>query len=301
MARELEDPRPELEEDDEGGPVKTFLEHLEDLRWVIIKCVSALVLGMVICLAAAPVLMSILQYPLVEAFGSSGDGTGQQGAGLTSEGGGEGAGQSGGSDASIRITFLGPLGGVISSMKVALYGGLCLALPFLIYFIADYILPALKRTEKKFFLRAFIVGGGLFLSGVALCYFWILEISLRGMAAYNKWLGLPADVWRAEEYFQFVTLFMMLMGLCFELPIVLLSLVKLGIIDHSNLRSSRPYFILGIFGVIAFITPDFISTFFLAIPVIILLEACIWIAWYWDRQEKRATETAAAKGSNQTD
>jgi sec-independent protein translocase protein TatC len=268
MAHELEEHRPELEEvDDEGGPIKTFLEHLEDLRWVIIKCLSALVLGMVVCLAASPWLMAFLKRPLLQT------------------------------GAAIEIQFLGPLGGIFSSMKIAFYGGLCLALPFLLYFIAEYIMPALKRTEKKFFMRAFIVGGGLFLAGVAMCYFVALQVSLRGMAAYNAWLGLPADLWRAEEYFQFVTLFMILMGLCFELPIVLLSLVKLGIIDHNNLRQSRPYFVLGIFFVIAFITPDFISTFFLVIPVLILLEICIWIAWYWDRQQKR-TEENLAKNSN---
>jgi sec-independent protein translocase protein TatC len=263
MADELEEQSPGLEElDDEGGPVKTFLEHLEDLRWVIIKCLAALLLAMVFCLAASPLLMGFLMRPLLQT------------------------------GAEIRIEFLGPLGGIFSSMKIAFYGGLCLALPFLLYFIAEYVMPALKRSEKKFFMRAFMFGGGLFLAGVALCYFVALQISLKGMAAYNAWLGLPADLWRAEEYFQFVTLFMILMGLCFELPIVLLSLVKLGIIDHTNLRKSRPYFILGISFLIAFITPDFVSTIFLVIPVLILVEICIWIAWYWDRQRKRADSTA---------
>jgi sec-independent protein translocase protein TatC len=265
MPHELEDHRPELDgEEDEGGPVKTFLEHLEDLRWVIIKCLTALVLAMVVCLAASPWLMAFLKRPLLQT------------------------------GAAIEIQFLGPLGGIFSSMKIAFYGGLCIALPFLLYFIGEYIMPALKRSEKKFFLRAFMLGGVLFLAGVSLCYFVALQISLKGMAAYNAWLGLPADLWRAEEYFQFVTLFMILMGLCFELPIILLSLVKLGIIDHTNLRKSRPYFILGISFLIAFITPDFVSTIFLVVPVLILIEICIWIAWYWDRQRKRAEEALAA-------
>jgi sec-independent protein translocase protein TatC len=187
----------------------------------------------------------------------------------------------------------------MSSMKIALYGGICLSLPFILYFIMEFVMPALKRHEKKFFLRAFLVGGGLFMLGLIICYFWVLEISLRGMASYNKWLNLPADVWRAEEYFQFVTVFMLAMGICFELPILVLGLVKLGLVDYRALSKSRPYFFIGIFGTIAFITPDFISTFFLVIPVFILLEICIWIAWYWERQRKAAEKALATAESEE--
>jgi sec-independent protein translocase protein TatC len=276
MASEPEDQRPQPEEEEEGGPVKTFLEHLEDLRWVFIKCGSALLLGLVICLAAAPQLVYVLQWPLLSVN-----------AALPL-------------DNQIKIIFLGPLGGVVSSMKIALYGGICLSLPFVLYFIGEFVMPALKRHEKKFFLRAFMIGGGLFLGGLMICYFWVLEISLRGMAAYNQWLRLPADVWRAEEYFQFVTVFMLGMGLTFELPIVVLALVKLGVLDHRTLSKSRPYFFVILFGVIAFITPDFISTFFLVIPVLVLLEICIWISWYWDRQRRAAEASLAASGTQQT-
>lgn len=277
MASELEDNRPHEEEEgeEEGGPVKTFLEHLEDLRWVFIKCGAALVLGLVLCLAAAPQLVAFLQWPLWNVN-----------ANLPEEN-------------QITIIFLGPLGGVMASMKIALYGGITLSLPFILYVIGDFVMPALKRNEKKFFLRAFIVGGGLFMTGLMICYFWVLEISLRGMAAYNQWLKLPADVWRAEEYFQFVTVFMLGMGLCFELPIVVLGLVKLGLVEHRTLSRSRPYFFVGIFGTIAFITPDFISTFFLVIPVFVLLEICIWISWYWERQKRAAESALAARGSEE--
>lgn len=275
MVSESEEKSPLEEEDEEGGPIKTFLEHLEDLRWVFIKCGSSLLLGLVICLAAAPQLVNFLQWPLLNVN-----------AGLPPEN-------------QIQIMFLGPLGGVMSSMKIALYGGICLSLPFILYFIMEFVMPALKRHEKKFFLRAFLVGGGLFMLGLIICYFWVLEISLRGMASYNKWLNLPADVWRAEEYFQFVTVFMLAMGICFELPILVLGLVKLGLVDYSALSKSRPYFFIGIFGTIAFITPDFISTFFLVIPVFILLEICIWIAWYWERQRKAAEKALATAESEE--
>lgn len=259
MAQEPDDPlSPVAEEDDEGGPVKTFLEHLEDLRWVIIKVGAALLIGMVACLGGAPQLIQFLTWPLIN------------------------------SGANIQLQFFGPMGGFVVSMKLALYGGITCALPFILYFIGSYVMPALKRHEKRFFLRAFIVGAGLFLLGGMLCYFFVLGITLKATAQYNQWLGLPADYWRAEEYFQFVTLFMIGMGLSFELPILVLSLVKLGIIQHRWLAKGRPYFFVISFALVAFITPDFVSTFFLVVPMLALMEICIWISWWWDRQKRRA-------------
>jgi len=180
------------------------------------------------------------------------------------------------------------------SMKIALYGGITLALPFILYIIGAFVMPALKRNEKTFFLRAFIIGAGLFLLGVMTCYFWILGITLKATTQFNAWLGLPTDIWRAEEYFQFVTLFMMGMGLSFELPIVVLSLVKIGLVQHSWLSKGRPYFYVALFAVVSFITPDFVSTFFIMIPLVVLMEICIVISWFWERQ-KRAADRAQLK------
>ncbi|MGZ8901021.1 MAG: twin-arginine translocase subunit TatC [Limisphaerales bacterium] len=256
---------PETEEE-EGGPVKTFLEHLEDLRWVLIKCFTSLMLGMVTCLVAASYVTAFLQAPL------------------------EGSG--------MKLESIGPIGPVVISMKIALYGGVTLALPFILYFIADFVLPALRRHEKKYFKLAFFIGTGLFLAGVSLCYFVILEISLRGLMAMNKWLGLSATFWRAEEYFSFVLMFMMGMGLSFELPVVLLTLVRMGVISHQTLVKSRAYLLISNLVICAFITPDAVSTIFMVIPVQALIEICIMISRYWERQ-KRIAEAAALAASKQ--
>ena len=264
MVKEPADPHPDSDEDEDGGPIKSFLEHLEDLRWVFIKCLSALLIGLVACLAAAPQLLSILQRPLKQ------------------------------SGAPITLQIFGPIGSVTVSLKVALYGGLTLSLPFILYFIAQFVVPALKKNEKKYFVRAFIVGTGLFLAGVIMCYFFVLKISLWGMSQYAAWLGLPAEIWRAEEYFQFVTLFMMGMGVSFEFPVILLTLVKMGLLEHRTLVKSRPYLFIIIFSLCAFITPDFISTFFMVIPVLVLMEICILISGHWERQKRRAAEAEAS-------
>jgi sec-independent protein translocase protein TatC len=269
MATEPEDVRPEAEEEEEGGPIKTFLEHLEDLRWVLIKVGASLLVGMVACLAGAPQIIEFLKWPL-HTVGSK-----------------------------IELQFLDPIGGFMISMKIALYGGITLALPAILYFIAAFVMPALKRNEKTFFLRAFIIGGGLFLLGGMTCYFWVLGITLKATVQYNAWLRVPTSLWRAEDYFQFVTMFMLGMGLSFELPILILSLVKIGVVQHSWLTKGRPYFYLAVFATVSFITPDFVSTFFIMIPLVILMEICILISWIWERQKRAAEARLVADGSKQ--
>ncbi len=266
MADEPLEPIPLDEE--EGGPVKTFLEHLEDLRWVLIKCFSALLLGMVTCLAGASAITTILTEPVLWA-------------GLTEQ----------------AIGGLSPLSGFTISMKMALWGGITLALPFILYFVGEFVVPALKKNERKYFLGAFAVGSILFLAGMLLCYFVILPISLKGLVAYNNWIGIKTELWRAEEYFQFVIMFMVGMGLSFEIPVLILTLVRLGIIPHGTLVKGRAYFFIANLVLCSFITPDPVSTIFMVLPVQLLLEICILISKHWERQKRlaEAAELAASK------
>ena len=247
--------------DDEGGPVKPFLDHLEDLRWVMIKCVTALIAGMTICMPAVPYLINFLKRPL---------------------------------PAATKLEFMGPLDGFWISMKLSFFGGIILSLPFILYFIMGYVLPALKKNERKYVLRAISIGAGLFLAGASLCYFVMMPISLKAVIQYNAWMGIPTTFWRAQEYFSFVTWFMLGMGLAFEMPVVILTLVKLGIIEHSFLVKSRRYVFVINLVVCAFITPDPLTTVFMIIPMQILLEACSWISRDWERQKKRALEALMA-------
>ncbi len=266
MADEPLQPIPAAEEE-EGGPVKTFLEHLEDLRWVLIKCFVAILLAMVTCLVGASYIVEFLKWPLLNS-------------------------QSG-----IRLETLGPIGGVTISMKIAMYGGITLALPFVLYFIGEFVLPALKKHEKAYFMRAFIIGGGLFMAGMMLCYFVILEISLKGLVAFNRWLQLDATMWNSADYFSFVIMFMVGMGLSFEVPVLILTLVRMGLIQHETLVKSRAYLFIGNLVVCAFITPDAVSTIFMVLPVQVLMEICILISRHWDRQKKiaEAAELAASR------
>src|SRR5512139_500264 len=110
MADEPEAEHLDEQPEEEGGPVKTFLEHLEDLRWVLIKCLVSLMLGMVTCLVAGSYIVEFLKWPLDK------------------------------SESGIRLETLGPVGGITISLKIALYGGITIALPLILYFIAEFVL-----------------------------------------------------------------------------------------------------------------------------------------------------------------
>ncbi|MCD8533872.1 MAG: twin-arginine translocase subunit TatC [Verrucomicrobia bacterium] len=121
-----------------------------------------------------------------------------------------------------------------------------------------------------------------------MAYYWVAPISIKAFIGLGEWLKSPPAVWTAESYYGFVPKLVLGMGLAFELPIVILTLVKLNIISAEFLVNGRRYMIMANLILSAFITPqDVISTIMLAAPLQILFEICILIARHWDKQEKR--------------
>jgi sec-independent protein translocase protein TatC len=258
------DPESTPEEEEEGGPVKSFLEHLEDLRWVLIKIIASLLVSMTVCMVAAPVIVKLLMRPKE----------------MTDLG------------RRVELVWLHPLGAFASMMKIGFWGGLALAIPIILWVVANFVMPALKRNEKPYFRNAFIIGGGLFFAGALMCYFLVLPIAIAGMVQIADWMGVPTHQWTADEYFQFSVMFMLGMGLSFEIPVIILTLVKMGIIPHEWMEKGRMYFFIANMVICAIITPDAVSTIFMVVPVQILLEICIQIAKRWEKQ-KRIAEAAS--------
>ena len=188
----------------------------------------------------------------------------------------------------IELVNLSPAGGFVVAFQVALYGGMVLASPFIFYFIASFVFPALKMREQKHVYRGLFFGVGLFLIGVAFCYFILMPVALAAAQMYSNWLGIGAFQWRAEDYISFVCKFMLGMGLGFELPVVLLTLVKIGVLNYSTLSKARRYMIVInlILGAVL-TTPEPITQLVMFVPLQLLYEITVWIAWYWDRQEKK--------------
>jgi sec-independent protein translocase protein TatC len=323
------DPASEHPDEAEGGPVKTFLEHLEDLRWVLIKSLTALGVAVLLCLLAGNYVVQIIKWPLTHAtisypgtnqivtvsFGTNRLGAFQ----LTAEqqkalnlgtnrfvsvqveplviGTNQVLGWHASSDPAaiadaqrlkIDLINLGPAGGFVVAFQVAIYGGTVLASPFIFYFVAAFVFPALKLRERKYIYRGLAFGGGLFLTGVAFCYFILMPVALAAAQMYSHWLGFGAFQWRAEDYISFVCRFLLGMGLGFELPVVILTLVKIGILDYRTLSKARRYVIVInlILGAVL-TTPEPITQLVMFVPLQVLYEITVWIAWYWNRRDQK--------------
>ncbi|MGA2871097.1 MAG: twin-arginine translocase subunit TatC, partial [Verrucomicrobiota bacterium] len=188
----------------------------------------------------------------------------------------------------IDLINLSPAGGFFVAFQVALYGGTLLASPFIFYFVMSFVFPALKMRERKYVYRGLFFGGGLFLAGVSFCYFILMPVSLSASQTYSNWLGFGALQWRAEDYISFVCRFLLGMGLGFELPVVILTLVKIGVLGYSTLRGMWRYMIVInlILGAVL-TTPEVVTQVLMAVPLYLLYEITVWVAWYWDWQEKK--------------
>jgi sec-independent protein translocase protein TatC len=186
-----------------------------------------------------------------------------------------------------ELVYFDPSAPFLSSLHLAFYGGILFSSPFIFYFLAQFILPALKIREKKYVLRACGVGVGLFFGGVSFCYFFVMARALKFAEWWALWMGVRVPEWRAETYFSFVTKFMLGMGLGFELPVVMLALVKIGILDYRKLAAMRRYMIVInlILGALL-TTPEVFTQVVMAIVLQVLFEISVWIAWYWDQEDR---------------
>ena len=330
-----------------GGPVKSFLEHMEDLRWVLIRCVAALGVAMVACLAGAPLIVDFLSRPLGEAKQFLTENRKEtlleeskseilvrmtedevfripvntnlleeayQMLNLTNvtepqpfnlrpvveEGklqlllqpdtniltSTDDAGKAG-----PELKSMSPLSGFLVALQMAFYGGIMVALPFILYFLGQFIFPALRKKEKKYLTMSVIIGGGLFFLGAAFCYFLLMKIALSTAALFANWLDFGADMWRAEDYIKFVCKFMIGMGLAFELPVVILLLVKIGVLDYKKLAKFRMYWVVINLVLASVLTPpDIITQVLMALPMQLFYELSVLIAWIWYRRDKKREE-----------
>ncbi|MFM8468428.1 MAG: twin-arginine translocase subunit TatC [Limisphaerales bacterium] len=320
----------------EGGPVKPFLEHLEDLRWVIIKVAISLLIGMTFCLFAADRIVAIFKWPLERStqispdprqhisvmFGPKevinfkvdplntnrppgvtnfvawpviptnryvelelvplADGTNQT---LTLRV--RKVSEQVPFEKAKPIIYKGIAAPFINSLHIAFFGGLLLAFPFVGFFLVQFILPALREKERKYFIKAMVPATLLFTVGVCLCYFLILPLALRAADQYAAWMGVDIPFLEADEYFGFCIKFMIGMGAGFEMPVILLALVKIGLLDYAKLAGFRRYMILInlILGALL-TTPEVLTQVAMFIPLQILYELTIWIAWYWEQPDR---------------
>ncbi len=252
-------PDDELDKDQ----TKSFLEHLEDLRGTIVKCALSLVGGMVIAIPLAPLVLKLIKRPLYNA------------------------------DLDIDVdTFLKVMemaGGLAIAMKIVFWGGLLFSVPFLVYFIWEFVFPGLTRRERRTVRCAAGFAAMLFAMGVCMGYFMTLPVAIQLMFKINAWMGVECNFVRLTNYVAFVLKLLIAFGLAFELPVVLMALGHLGLVSATQLREKRRHVLVGLLVLAMILTPpDPVTQLLMAVPMAALYEICIWLIWLKERRDAKA-------------
>lgn len=218
----------------------SLIEHLDELRTRIIISLIAFLVGFVICFIFRSYLLDLLVTPLGDR----------------------------------KLLTLSPTESFMAVFKVSAYCGLILASPVIIYQIWAFVAPALKSKEKKIVVVASIFTSILFLVGVAFAWVFVLPRVLDFLLNYEG--DFFDQQIQANRYFSFVSLFLLGFGIIFETPVMILTLVRMGVVDAQQLGKNRKYALLIGCVVSAVLTPpDIFSMLAMVIPFVLLYEASI--------------------------
>jgi sec-independent protein translocase protein TatC len=195
-----------------------------------------------------------------------------------------------------RMIATGVITPFLVPLKVGLMAAFLIALPVVLYQAWAFVAPGLYQHEKKMAMPLVIGSTVLFLAGVAYCYFVVFGWIFKFIIHFAPKSITPApDI---EAYLNFVLTMFVAFGVTFEVPLVEVVLVRMGLVTVAKLRDIRSYVIVGAFVIAAVVTPpDVISQLLLAIPMCLLYEfgilLCIFAEKMWGKPEKRDEEEQA--------
>jgi sec-independent protein translocase protein TatC len=241
---------------------ESFISHLVELRSRLVRAVGV-VLAIFVVLFLYPgsgYIYDILALPLMNAL--------PEGAKMIATG--------------VITPFMVPV-------KVTALVGFMVALPYVLYQAWAFVAPGLYEHEKKFAMPLIVASSVLFFLGVAFCYFFVFGKVFAFIHDFAPKSITPApDI---EAYFSFVITMFLAFGITFEIPIVVIVLVRMGIVTVEKLREARPYVVVGAFVVAAVVTPpDVLSQFMLAVPMCLLYEAGLFLSRFVGTRPKAESE-----------
>jgi sec-independent protein translocase protein TatC len=241
---------------------ESFISHLVELRQRLVRAVGAVAAIFVVLFIypGSGFIYDLLALPLMNAL--------PEGSKMIATG--------------VITPFMVPV-------KVTVLVGFMVALPYVLYQAWAFVAPGLYEHEKKLALPLIVASSVLFFLGVAFCYFFVFGKVFAFIHDFAPKSITPApDI---EAYFSFVITMFLAFGVTFEIPIVVIVLVRMGIVTVEKLREARPYVIVGAFVVAAVVTPpDVLSQFMLAVPMCLLYEAGLFLARFVGARPKPESE-----------
>jgi sec-independent protein translocase protein TatC len=240
----------------------TFISHLVELRTRVMKASAAIIVVFLCLMPFAGRIYDILAHPMMVAL-----------------------------PAGSKMIATGVITPFLIPVKVTLLVAFLIALPWVLYQAWAFVAPGLYAHEKKLVAPLVISSSVLFVAGVGFCYFFVFGVVFKFVNDFA-----PASVSVApdiDSYFGFVMTMFLAFGLTFEVPIVVIVLVRMGLVSVEKLREIRPYVIVGAFVVAAIVTPpDIMSQLLLAVPICVLYEAGLWVAPLFAKITRAPEETA---------
>lgn len=213
-----------------------LLEHLTELRTRLIRLVCVLAVGFVVCFIFAEQIYNFLLVPFEDA-----------------------AQRVRGDDLALELIFTAPLEFFFVKVKLAFFGAIVLAFPWLAYEIYGFVSPGLYKNEKGAFAPFLIGAPALFVSGMAFVYYFVLPFVMRfalGQEQLSSGDGPTIQLLtRVSDYLNLVTTLILAFGLSFQLPVLLMLLGMAGIVNSAMLIKFWKFALLGVFVFAAFVTP----------------------------------------------
>lgn len=232
-----------------------FLDHLEELRWRLIKCIVSIFIGAIIVYFFASEVMQLLVRPHNLIAKSS------------------------------KLIFLEPTGGFMVHLEIALFGGIIISLPVIFFQLWKFIAPGLYERERSWVIIIIFVSTLSFLIGASFAYLVMIPIGLKFLLGFQSEL-LTANL-TIQKYLSFVLTLVFVSGMIFELPLVSFFLTKIGLLNPRFLREKRRYGIVVILILAALLTPpDLMTQVLLAVPLVLLYEISILVSYFTSRGTK---------------
>ncbi len=242
----------------------SIVEHLDELRTRLIICVAAFGIAWGFTVWQNDLILRIVNQPLPRG---------------------------------LEPITLGPAEAFYTTITNAAYAAIIIALPVILYQLYAFLLPAFSPTERRVALPLLLLVPVLFIAGVVFCYFVVLEPALDFLLNFN------ADEFntqvRARDYYSFITLLMLAMGIGFQIPVGVLAACRIGVTTPEKLRKGRRYAIV-VIAVAASLLPtiDPVTLLLEMVPLILLYEMSIWLASVLGRPSPEVAERiASAEGS----
>ncbi len=253
-------PPPPVGDDAVGEGVSgrmSLFGHLNDLRKRLTRCAIAMLVGFLGCYAFAGKLLKILMQPMLDALKQS------------------------------HFIYTLPTEAFFTEMKIAFVAGIFACSPYIFYQIWQFVAPGLYSHERRWIIPIAFFSALCFTTGALFGYFVVFPFGFEFFASYTS--DILVFTPKLDEYLDFVLKLLFAFGIVFELPLFIFFLAKLGIVTHVGLRAKRKYAILGSFVIAAALTPpDAISQTMMAVPLCVLYEVGIWMAYFFGKKPKPA-------------